>query len=142
MQITTTNPIINSVGYKSSSEVIKEDHDELLFDLGNALNRITEGKVEFKNPIFFTGEPMSELSTTPEDIVWKLHRANIRLPDSIIETLNEWKNKIEYYAFLLVPLNEEEKDKLGMHLTNLKLFLLEEVVNPALLNTYPSLEGK
>ncbi|MBO7713239.1 MAG: hypothetical protein J6S85_06685 [Methanobrevibacter sp.] len=137
MQITTTNPITNCVFVDRSSEGIKKDHDDLFYELGNILNKITECRVELENPVFVTGETMSELSTTPEAIVWTLHGANIRLPDSIIETLKEWKDKIVPYTLLQKPLNNEERDQLAMHVVNLRRFLFDEVVNPALKNTYP-----
>ena len=142
MQITTTNSTTNRVSVVRSSEGIKEDCDDLLFELGDILNKITSCKVECENPMLVLGDTVSELSATPEDIVWNLYTVNIRLPDSVRESLKEWKDKIVPYTLQNTPLNDEERDKLVTYVVNLRRFLFEEVVNPALLNTYPSLEGK
>ena len=142
MQITTTNPATNREFVDRSSKGIKENHDDLLFELGDILNKITSCKVECENPMLVLGDTVSELSATPEDILWNLYDANIRLPDSVRESLKEWKDKIVPYTLQNTPLNDEERDELVKHIVNLRRFLFEEVVNPALKNTYPAIEGK
>ena len=120
---------------------VDKDGDHLLSELAHALSQITSCQVECENPVFATGETLSELSATPEDIMWNLLSTKIRLPDSIRESLKEWKDKIVPYT-LKYTLNDEERDKVAEHVCGLRRFLFDEVVNPALKNTYPSIEGK
>ena len=142
MQITTTNPTTNPEFVDRSSKGIKEDRDDLLFELGDILNKITSCKVECENPMLVLGDTVSDLAATPEDILWNLYDANIRLPDSVRESLKEWKDKIVPYTLQNTPLNDEERDELVKHIVNLRRFLFKEVVNPALKNTYPAIKGK
>lgn len=145
--MTNTNANTEWVGrypfslHKHLVDTVTKEGDHLLFELGHALSQITVCEVQCENPIFVTGETLPELSAPPEDIVWNLKTANIRLPDSIRESLKEYKDKLVPYTSKNT-LNNEERDKVAEHICGLRHFLFEEVIKPALKNTYPAIEGK
>ena len=87
------------------------------------------------------GDTLPELSTTPADILSNLCGERILLPESMRESLYEWATKIAPYT-AMEKLHPGERDEVAQHLVHLTHFLFDEVVNPALKNTYPAIEGK
>lgn len=105
------------------------------------LEKIITCKVQCEDMVNLAGETLPELATTPSDILSNLLGERILLSESLRESLKEWSGKIAPYT-AKEQLTNAERDEVGHHLVHLTHFLFEEVVNPALKNTYPSTEIK
>ena len=117
---------------------ITKEGDYLLHEFAHILSQITSGEVECEDLYTLAGDSFPELSSTPENILYNLMYTKIELPDFVRESLIEWKDKIFSYT-RKHKLTNEERDKVATLLVHLTHFLFEEVVNPALKNTYPSI---
>ena len=143
MQQTTVEAITNNgCGNNPLWDVTK--NDEWVMFLSNfvcGLRNIITCEVQCEDMYTLIGDTLPELAQTPSDILCNLLGNRILLPDSIRESLKEWEGKIAPYT-VKEKLTNEERDEVAQHLVHLTHFLFEEVVNPALKNTYPSLEIK
>ena len=143
MQQTAVETLTNN-GYGNTPLWDITKNDEWIMFLSNfvfVLEKIITCEVECEDMVNLAGETLPELATTPGDILSNLLGERILLPESLRESLQEWKDKITPYT-AKEKLTNKERDEVAKHLVNLTHFLFEEVVNPALKNTYPSLEIK
>ena len=149
MGLITTSPITaNECGIIPLLDITKDDDwlvflSQFVFMLRNIITCEVQCVDEDgdEDMVTLAGDTLPELATTPSDILSNLLGERILLPLSLRESLQEWDRKIAPYTAKTTLINKE-RDEVAKHLVHLTRFLFEEVVNPALKNTYPSTEIK